>query len=205
MKSSMTDVLAPEKLQDPFDNLRMEVLVCQRCPLGCIRTNAVFGAGNRNADLLFVGEAPGAQEDLVGMPFVGRSGQLLTRTLESHGICRDDVFISNIVKCRPPDNRDPKPAEVQACSPYLFAQIDMIKPVIVCALGRHAAATLLERKVKITEEHGQWMKFHDRDFLIALHPSAALRMPRFKEQFEHDIAVLAERFHKLRERRNLKE
>lgn len=193
----MTDVLAPDMAQDPFEALREEVSVCRRCPLGCIRTNAVFGTGNRNADLMFVGEAPGAQEDLAGMPFVGRSGQLLTRVLEGHGISRDDVFISNIVKCRPPENRDPKPLEVQACSPYLFAQIDLINPGIVCALGRHAAATLLERKVKITEEHGKWMKYRDRDFLIALHPSAALRMPRFKEQFEHDMAVLAEKYHKL--------
>ncbi len=194
----MAEARVPTEEQDPFEILRDDIGVCQRCPLGCIRTNAVFGAGNRKADLLFVGEAPGAHEDLQGLPFVGRSGQLLTKVLEGHGISRDDVFISNIVKCRPPDNRDPKPEEVQACSPFLFAQIDLIEPAIVCALGRHAATALLARKVKITEEHGKWMTYRNLPFLIALHPSAALRMPRFRAQFEYDIAVLAERYHQLR-------
>lgn len=193
----ITNALLRNPAFEPFTTLREKIMACQKCPLACTRANAVFGAGDLTAKLFFVGEAPGAEEDLVGMPFVGRSGQLLTRVLESHRISRDDVFISNIVKCRPPDNRDPKPAEVQACSPYLFAQIDMINPAIVCALGRHAAATLLGRKVKITQEHGQWLKYRDRDFLIALHPSAALRMPRFREQFEYDMAVLAERYHQL--------
>ncbi len=186
-----------EAPQNRFEIMREHVRVCQRCPLSCTRTNAVFGAGNLNARLLFVGEAPGAQEDLVGLPFVGRSGQLLTKVLEARGISREEIFISNIVKCRPPENRDPKPAEVQACTPYLFSQIDMINPSIVCALGRHAAAALLERKVLITQEHGKWMNYRGRTFMIALHPSAALRMPKFKELFEYDIAILASKYHEM--------
>lgn len=183
--------------EDPFEILRHEVLSCTRCPLNLTRTHAVFGAGNRNAKLMFIGEAPGAMEDQEGTPFVGRSGQLLTRTLGAQGIERSDVFISNIVKCRPPDNRDPKPLEIKSCTPYLLTQIDLVNPLLICALGRHAAATLLERPVKITEEHGQWLQYRGRPFLIALHPSAALRSPKFKEQFEYDIATLAMAYHTL--------
>lgn len=177
--------------EDPFEIVRQQVISCTRCPLSQTRTHAVFGAGNQNAKLLFIGEAPGAMEDLQGLPFVGRSGQLLTQVLEKNGISRTDVFISNIVKCRPPENRDPRPSEIKACTPFLYAQIEMINPMLICVLGRHAAATLLERPVKITLEHGQWMDYRGRRLLIALHPSAALRSPKYREQFETDIASVS--------------
>jgi uracil-DNA glycosylase family 4 len=180
---------------DEFGQLRSAVAACQRCPLGATRGHAVFGEGNRHARLMFIGEAPGAQEDESGLPFVGRSGQLLTRVLDTHGIRREDVFISNIVRCRPPANRDPKPDEIKACSPWLEKQIELINPPLLCVLGRHAAATLLQRPVKIMQEHGQWMDFKGRRLLIALHPSAALRMPKFRAGFEHDMAVLAQAFY----------
>jgi len=182
---------------DPLELLRRKVEVCNKCELSCQRANAVFGEGARHAKLMFIGEAPGANEDATGMPFVGRAGQMLTRTLESNGISRDDVFISNVVKCRPPENRDPTPKEIEACSPFLYEQIDLINPAMVCALGRYAAAAVLGRPVKITQEHGIWMEYRERPFMIAMHPSAAMRSIAFREQFERDIALLAERYHSL--------
>lgn len=176
---------------DPLDLLRGQVTACMRCPLGAGRNHAVFGEGPRDAKLMFIGEAPGAQEDEAGMPFVGRSGQLLTRILAENGVSRDEVFISNIVRCRPPQNRDPRPEEIQACSPWLEKQIELINPPLLCVLGRHAASTLLKRPVKIMQEHGQWMDFEGRRLLIALHPSAALRMPKFRAGFEHDMQAVA--------------
>lgn len=180
-------------LSDEFERLRAQVLSCTRCPLAATRCHAVFGDGPRGAKLMFIGEAPGAQEDEAGLPFVGRSGQLLTRVLASHGISRDEVFISNIVRCRPPGNRDPKPEEIAACRPWLEEQIRLINPLLLCVLGRHAASTLLKRPVKIMQEHGVWMPFDGRELLIALHPSAAMRMPKFREAFEADIATVAAR------------
>ena len=179
---------------EPLDLLRQQVEICRKCRLGYDRIHAVFGGGSRTARLMFIGEAPGAQEDQAGEPFIGRAGQFLTRTLEMHGITRSEVFVSNIVKCRPPNNRDPMPDEIAACAPYLFEQIDQIKPSMLCALGRFAAAALLGRPVKITQEHGKWLEYRGIPFLIAMHPSAAMRSTAFKLQFEHDIAVLAARY-----------
>ncbi len=185
---------------EPFDVLRQQVEVCRKCRLGYDRIHAVFGGGSRTARLMFIGEAPGAQEDQVGEPFIGRAGQFLTRTLETHGITRSEVFVSNIVKCRPPENRDPFPDEIAACSPYLYEQIDQIRPAMLCALGRFAAAALLGRPVKITQEHGKWLEYRGIPFLIAMHPSAAMRSRAFKMEFEHDIAVLAARYREVGER-----
>lgn len=178
-----------------FEQVRRDVVGCVKCPLCETRNKAVFGSGERSAKLMFIGEAPGAQEDLEGEPFVGRAGQLLTKSLAGHHIARSQVFITNIVKCRPPDNRDPLPLEIATCTPYLYEQIELIQPDMICALGRYAAATLLGRPVKITLEHGQWLTYRDIPFMIALHPSAALRSPKFREQFDYDIKLLAERFH----------
>lgn len=129
----------------------------------------------------------------MGLPFVGRSGKVLTRVLGENGIAREEVFISNIVRCRPPGNRDPKPEEIAACRPWLEEQIRLINPPFLCVLGRHAASTLLKRPVKIMQEHGVWMPYDGRELLIAIHPSAAMRMPKFREAFEADIAAVAER------------
>jgi uracil-DNA glycosylase len=159
-----------------FEELRREALACRKCPLAAGRTQVVFGAGNPAADLVFVGEGPGAQEDLQGIPFVGRAGQLLTRLIEGTGMTRDDVYIANVVKCRPPGNRDPLPDEIDACRPYLEAQLAFLDPKVVVTLGNFATKLLLDTKEGITKLRGREFPFRDGAVLIpALHPSAVLR------------------------------
>ena len=177
--------------------LRNEVLTCTRCPLHCSRIQAVFGEGRPDAKLMFIGEAPGAQEDESGRPFIGRSGQFLTRAMEAHGLERSQVFISNVVKCRPPENRDPLPEEIRACNSYLMRQIDLIKPKLLCALGRYAASVLLDRDIKITKDHGHWFEYHGTPLMIAMHPSAAMRSVMFRQQFDADLEELSARFRAL--------
>jgi len=156
--------------------LREHALGCTRCPLAATRTQVVFGVGDPDADLMFVGEGPGADEDRVGEPFVGRAGKLLTSLIEGIGLTRDDVYIANVVKCRPPGNRDPQPEEIAACHPYLAAQLDLITPRVVVTLGNFATKLLLDTKVGITKLRGQKFPFRDRATLIpVLHPSAVLR------------------------------
>jgi DNA polymerase len=159
-----------------FPELERDALACQKCALAERRTQVVFGVGDPAADLMFVGEGPGEQEDLQGVPFVGRAGQLLTRLIEGIGMTRDEVYIANVVKCRPPGNRDPLPAEIEACSPYLEAQLGFIDPVVVVTLGNFATKLLLETKEGITKLRGREFPFRERATLIpALHPSAVLR------------------------------
>jgi DNA polymerase len=159
-----------------FEELEREALGCQKCPLAERRTQVVFGVGDPAADLLFVGEGPGEQEDLQGIPFVGRAGQLLTRLVEGIGLTREDVYIANVVKCRPPGNRDPLPTEIDACRPYLEAQLGFIDPAVVVTLGNFATKLLLDTKEGITKLRGREFPFRDRAVLIpALHPSAVLR------------------------------
>ncbi|MGH8986119.1 MAG: uracil-DNA glycosylase [Acidimicrobiia bacterium] len=159
-----------------FQELEREALACQKCPLAERRTQVVFGVGDPTADLVFVGEGPGEQEDLQGIPFVGRAGQLLTGLIEGIGLTRDDVYIANVVKCRPPGNRDPLPAEIDACRPYLEAQLGFLDPTVVVTLGNFATKLLLETKEGITRLRGREFPFRDRALLIpALHPSAVLR------------------------------
>jgi len=156
--------------------LREHALVCTRCPLAATRTQVVFGVGDPHADLMFVGEGPGADEDRVGEPFVGRAGKLLTSLIEGIGLTRDDVYIANVVKCRPPGNRDPQPEEIAACHPYLAAQLDLISPRVVVTLGNFATKLLLDTKVGITKLRGQQFPFREGATLIpALHPSFVLR------------------------------
>lgn len=158
-----------------------------KCALHATRTNCVFGTGNREADLLFVGEAPGEQEDLSGTPFVGRAGKLLDQYLFAVDIPREDVYIANILKCRPPQNRDPLPEEEDACMDYLRAQVKLIEPKIIVCLGRIAAMRLIKPDFRITKEHGQW--FERGRFLITAvyHPAALLRDPRKKEEMLTDM------------------
>jgi uracil-DNA glycosylase family 4 len=159
-----------------FEELQREALACRKCPLAGGRTQVVFGAGDPAADLVFVGEGPGEQEDLQGIPFVGRAGQLLTRLIEGIGMTRDDVYIANVVKCRPPGNRDPLPDEIEACRPYLEAQLDFLDPRVVVTLGNFSTKLLLDTKQGITKLRGREFPFRDRAVLIpALHPSAVLR------------------------------
>ena len=183
-----------------LEQLRERCNQCHDCPLGDTRTNLVFGVGNPHADLMFVGEAPGEQEDLSGTPFVGRAGQLLDRYLYAVDIPREDVYIANILKCRPPKNRDPLPAEEDACIGYLREQVKLIRPRIIVCLGRIAAMRLIKPDFKITQEHGQW--FEKGNFLMTavFHPAALLRDPRRKEDMMEDMKQIRDKLKKLREK-----
>jgi uracil-DNA glycosylase family 4 len=157
-------------------HLAAEAAGCTQCALSAHRTQVVFGVGNPDADLLFVGEAPGRDEDLQGEPFVGRSGKLLDRLMaEELGIDRTRCYIANVVKCRPPDNRDPKPEEIAACRPYLVAQLELIQPVVVVTLGNFATKLLLETDTGITQMRGKSYPFGQSHLVPTYHPAAALR------------------------------
>lgn len=158
-----------------LDATRVDALACTRCPLAETRTQVVFGAGNPAAGLMFVGEGPGAEEDRQGIPFVGRAGQLLTKLIVGIGLTRDDVYIANVVKCRPPDNRDPQPGEIESCRPFLEAQVGFVQPRVVVTLGNFATKLLLDTKTGITKLRGQEYPFGDAVLVPTLHPSAVLR------------------------------
>jgi DNA polymerase len=171
-----------------------EVSNCTKCPLFETRTKAVFGAGNADADLMFVGEAPGAEEDRQGLPFVGRAGKLLNELLVEIGLSREDVFICNVLKSRPPDNRDPLPTEISACEPYLWDQVRLIQPRVVCTLGNFATKLLTGSPTGITRVRGtpQTHQLGGRMvYLLPLfHPAAALRTPAVKQQLREDFATI---------------
>ncbi len=170
--------------------LEAEVLGCPKCPLAQTRTHAVPGSGNYASVVMFVGEGPGFDEDRQGLPFVGRSGRFLNENLERIGIRREDVYITNIVKCRPPNNRDPEPNEIAACSDYLTRQLDLINPRIIVTLGRHSMGRWLPG-ASITKVHGQRKNIgRGRVLLPMFHPAAALRNEEWRAQFEKDIAQL---------------
>jgi uracil-DNA glycosylase len=171
-----------------------QVESCRRCPLHETRTRTVFGAGDADADLMFVGEAPGAEEDRRGLPFVGRAGQLLNEMLEGIGLSREEVFIANVLKSRPPGNRDPQPLEIEACRPYLFDQVRLIEPKVICTLGNFATKLLTGNPAGITRVRGA-AQVHELGgrtvFLLPLfHPAAALRTPAMKETLRADLELL---------------
>lgn len=170
-----------------WNELKSICAECKKCALCETRTNCVFGTGNEHADIMFVGEAPGEQEDKTGMPFVGRAGQLLDKLLYAVDISREDVYIANILKCRPPKNRDPLPAEEDACIGYLREQVALIEPKVIVCLGRIAAMRLIKPDFKITAEHGQWFKKGNYLMTAVYHPAAVLRDPRKKEDVLEDI------------------
>jgi uracil-DNA glycosylase len=161
---------------------------CSRCKLHTLgRTQVVFGVGNPNADLMFVGEAPGADEDIQGEPFVGRAGQLLTKIIEAIGLRREDVYIANVIKCRPPGNRNPEPDEVEQCEPFLFRQIDTVKPKVIVALGKFAAQCLLRSNDPITRIRGREFKYRDAILIPTYHPAYLLRTPSAKREVWEDM------------------
>ncbi len=171
-----------------LEELRAAIGDCQRCKLCSGRTNLVFGVGNPNAKLMFVGEGPGRDEDLQGEPFVGRAGQLLTDIItKGMGLKREDVYIANVVKCRPPENRNPEPDEVAACEPFLKKQIDLIRPKIIVGLGKFAVQTLLQSKVPITKVRGNWHSYHGIKLMPTFHPAYLLRNPADKKLVWEDI------------------
>jgi DNA polymerase len=183
-----------DERREALVELYREVRACHDCPLADTATKAVFGAGNSDADLMFVGEAPGAEEDRQGLPFVGRAGKLLDQLLEEVGLARDDVFITNVLKHRPPGNRDPEPDEISACKPYLFRQIELIEPRVICTLGNFATKLLTRSNRGIMSVHGRpqvhelgglWVRLYP-----LCHPAAALRTPATLAGLREDFAGL---------------
>ncbi len=178
-------------------DLHQEIKDCKKCNLHQSRTNLVFGAGNQNAEVMFVGEAPGREEDLQGEPFVGRAGHLLDKILAAIKFSRNEVYIANILKCRPPENRDPLPDEVQMCEPHLLEQIRIIQPKIICALGRIAAQALLKTKAPLGQLRGKIHDYHGTKFLVTYHPAALLRYPQYKRPTWEDVKLLRRQYERL--------
>lgn len=178
--------------------LERAVKSCTLCPLHKTRTQGVFGVGNRNAQLMVIGEAPGADEDRQGEPFVGRAGQLLNSMLKAMGMPREQVFIANILKSRPPNNRDPQPQEVQACIPYLFRQIELVNPKLILCVGRIAAQTLLETDTTIGKLRGQLHRIAgNRPMIVTYHPAYLLRSPGEKRKSWADLLLALRTFEQL--------
>ncbi len=163
---------------------------CTRCKLHALgRKQIVFGVGNANADLMFVGEAPGADEDIQGVPFVGRAGQLLTKMIEAMGFKRDEVYIANVLKCRPPGNRNPEPDEIEQCEPFLFRQLASVQPKVVIALGAFAARTLLKTDAPISRLRGRVHEYRGVKLIPTFHPSFLLRSPGYKREAWDDLKL----------------
>jgi DNA polymerase len=178
---------------DTLPKIREDIGDCTRCKLHKGRHKIVFGDGSAKARLVFVGEGPGADEDAQGLPFVGRAGKLLTQMIEAMGLQRKDVYICNVVKCRPPENRAPEPDEVATCSPYLLRQIDVIQPKVIVCLGAVAAKTLLQTNRGITQFRGQWLEWRGRKLMATYHPAYLLRNPNAKGEVWKDLQkVMAE-------------
>ena len=178
---------------DALAAIRADIGDCTRCKLHSGRTNLVYGVGSPNATLMFIGEGPGADEDLQGIPFVGRAGQLLTQIIKAMGFERDDVYIANVVKCRPPNNRNPEPDEIEHCEPFLMRQIDVISPRVIVALGKFAAQTLLRTEEPISRLRGRFHSLGRADVMPTFHPSYLLRTPSAKREVWDDMKQVMER------------
>lgn len=176
-----------------LEEIREELGDCKRCGLHETRRNLVFGEGNHFARLVFVGEAPGESEDRIGRPFVGRAGQLLTRIIEAMNLRRDDVYICNILKCRPPGNRNPRPDEIHVCEPFLIKQIQAINPAIICAMGTFAAKTLLQTEKPISLLRGQFHLYHGIPLMPTYHPAYLLRNPGAKKLVWQDMKMIMDK------------
>ncbi|MBS1536960.1 MAG: uracil-DNA glycosylase [Bacteroidetes bacterium] len=170
--------------------LYSQIHTCQNCALGSTRNKFVFGSGNPNADVMIIGEAPGADEDAQGEPFVGAAGQLLTKILAAIGFERSDVYIANIIKCRPPNNRRPEKNETEQCEPYLMKQIELIQPKFILAVGLTATNTLLKSDNKMGEIRGKVIDFHGISMIVTYHPAALLRNPNWKQATWEDVQLL---------------
>jgi uracil-DNA glycosylase family 4 len=174
-----------------LDEIRRELGDCRRCKLHRTRRTIVFGEGNKKATLMFIGEGPGYDEDVQGRPFVGKAGQLLTKIIQSIHLEREEVYITNIIKCRPPQNRNPEPDEIQSCHPFLEKQIQSIRPKIICALGTFAAQTLLRTNAKITALRGRLFEFGGIKVLPTYHPAFLLRNPERKREVWEDMKQIS--------------
>jgi len=178
---------------ETLEEIRTDLGDCQRCSLGRTRTNIVFGSGNPKASLVFVGEGPGRREDEQGEPFVGEAGLLLNRILFAMGLEREDVYICNVIKCRPPQNRNPEADEIAACEPFLKRQLDAINPDVLVALGKFAAQTLLEDKPPISKLRGEWRSYNGIDLMPTFHPAYLLRNPAHKRELWQDMKQVMQR------------
>lgn len=194
--------VAPSAVSEPvvtvaglqtLQNIRQQAEGCSACQLAEQRNSVVFGVGNPDADIVFIGEAPGRDEDLKGEPFVGRAGQLLDRMLASVGLDRQQVYIMNTVKCRPPNNRDPRPEEVEACSQWFDAQLKAISPKVICLLGRIAAQRVLRSESPLSALRERWHDYHGIPVWVMYHPAYLLRSPQQKRLAWRDLCVLAEK------------
>lgn len=191
------DVLPGWKTSSSIEELNEKICNCTKCDLGNTRKNFVFGSGNPQADIVVVGEAPGADEDEKGLPFIGRAGQLLTKILEAINLSRDEVFICNILKCRPPGNRNPSPEEIEKCEPYLKKQLDLIKPKLILALGTFASQTLLQTKQPLGKLRGEFHDYNGIKTMVTFHPAALLRNPNWKKPTWEDVQLLRKEYDKL--------
>lgn len=187
---------SPVRKLESLEELRAEIGDCRRCKLCTGRTHIVFGVGNPHARLMFVGEGPGRDEDLQGEPFVGRAGQLLNDIItKGMGLKREDVYIANVVKCRPPENRNPEPDEVTACEPFLKKQIDLVRPEVIVGLGKFAVQALMQSKVPITKLRGTWHHYHGIKLMPTFHPAYLLRNPTDKKLVWEDIKKVIKELH----------
>ncbi len=187
------DLPSPPNNTSSLESLRKEIKGCKACSLYKARTNLVFGEGNPKAAVVFVGEAPGREEDLQGRPFVGRAGELLTRIIEAMGLKREDVYICNVLKCRPPENRNPLPEEMLACQDYLRRQLQLIKPKVICTLGKFAAFLLLKEEIPISKIRGKFSEFYGIKVMPTFHPAYLLRNPSAKKLVWQDVQkIMAE-------------
>jgi DNA polymerase len=186
--TSMFDHVSSEK--ESLDDIRNDLGECVRCKLAPTRKNIVFGAGNPQAELMFVGEAPGADEDEQGLPFVGRAGHLLTKIIEAMGLKREEVYICNILKCRPPNNRNPEADEIASCEPFLFRQIESVKPKVICALGAFGAQTLLRTTESIGRLRGKLIDYRGAALMATYHPAYLLRNPIEKRKVWEDMQII---------------
>jgi uracil-DNA glycosylase family 4 len=173
--------------KETLDDIRKDLGDCKRCPLHCGRKSIVFGEGNPSAELMFIGEGPGRDEDIQGRPFVGRAGQLLNKIIAAMGLKREEVYIANVVKCRPPENREPKPDEVEACTPFLARQIETIQPKVLCALGMSAARHILQKDVPLSVLRGRFQEYRGMQVMVTYHPAYLLRNPSSKKQVWEDM------------------
>jgi DNA polymerase len=176
----------------PLSELATEVSACTKCRLSGGRTQVVFGVGNPDADLMFIGEAPGRDEDLQGEPFVGRAGQLLTDIIKAMKLSREDVYIANVIKCRPPDNRNPEPDELDACRPWLRRQVALIQPRVIVTLGKFGLQSLTGRMYSISAIRGQWLEYEGIKLMPTFHPAYLLRTPSAKKDVWQDMKKVME-------------
>ncbi|MBS3740777.1 MAG: uracil-DNA glycosylase [Candidatus Cloacimonetes bacterium] len=194
VKDVITNKITPTQKRDYLDEIYEKYKDCQRCILAEKRNNFVLGEGDADANIMFVGEGPGAQEDKTGRPFVGKAGKLFTKMLSAIDLSRQDVYITNIVKCRPPKNRDPRADEIKACLPFLYQQIKIIKPNLICALGKVAGNTLLEKQTSLSNLRNSIFTFQNTDLMVTYHPSALLYHPNWKRPAWEDLKKLRDKY-----------